>query len=183
VSEVDLPPGELLDLGDVLLTTPSELRVRCTDASGDAKALSVSARSLDAPSHPQLAPHTLRLQRDGELFTAQVPRGRYLVRATGAGTAAIAVESRELGSEPIVLSLAPEAMLRPRLATPGELLRLTVIDASGFELASDWLPSGPPSAWRVPVGSLRLLVKLRSGEQRERVVEVPPNGLELVLPE
>lgn len=183
VSDVELPPGQVLDLGDQLLTAPVDVRVRCTEVSGDAKALSVSARSLDDPGHPQIAPHTLRLQRDGELFTARLPEGRFLLRATGAGTASLAVDTRTLDAEPIVLPLGPEGLLRPRLAKPDELLHLTVLDASGNRIASDWIPSGPPPTWRVPVGELRLLMELRSGERRERLVEVPASGLEIVLPE
>ncbi|MBL8898561.1 MAG: carboxypeptidase regulatory-like domain-containing protein [Planctomycetes bacterium] len=183
VRQIVLAPGAVLDLGDLALEAPLDLKVRCEGTIGEAKALAVRALPLDVSAHPALSAHELRLQLEGEHFVAQLPPGRYLVRASGAGGGAMVIELRAPSTAAFTLPLAPEAALSLRLATPGELVHAILLDAEGREILRDWIRPGVPRSRKVPVGELRLRVTTRAGELPERRLMVPAEGLELALPE
>jgi len=180
---VSVRPGEVLDLGDVLVAEARTISGRLEGLSGKADACRITAVSLDPPPHASLRARegNARVEADGT-FKLFVMDGRYRLRATGAGGAVMDFDTRTLGDQPLVVQLAKEAQLRLDVQSNGEPFELAVFDAGGRELMRRDLQHG----WKFPLwflpGDYRLELKDGSGKVDTRRITLGEAGADLRVP-
>lgn len=177
---VELRPGAVTDLGQLRLAQRREFTIRVADApAGDA--LRGSLAPLDAAPNVGLSPDGLRIGvRDG---TARVvaAEGRYRLTLTGAGGAVLEFDTRALGSEPLVVTLAPEATIR---FDPSQLdgpARLVVAAANGAVVLDRWVTWKGRWEQAVLPGSYRVTVQPLVGAARTESLDVPAAGASFTL--
>lgn len=180
---IRLAPGQVLELGDVPVFEFRTIKGRCEGMVGKAEEGRIAYTPLDPVWHPAVQHYTesARVAADGS-FTFALPEGRYLLRASGAGSAVVEIDTRTLGDQPLVLQLKPEAMLRLDVQTNGESWELALFDSSGREVYRRDLRDG----WKLPLpflpGTYRAELTGPNGRTETRQVHLGAAGADLRVP-
>lgn len=177
-----LGPGQELDLGDVAVAPRRTIEGRCEGLRGKAEAGSVAWTRLDPVTHPALRHHTesTRLGKDGTFRLGLLP-GRYLLRASGAGSAIVEIDTRTLPEGPLVLQLQPEGTLRFDVKSNGRNVEVAV-SGNGRELYRRALRDGWKLPVALPLGDYRIDIVEPSGTVRSQQVQLTAAGFDLRVP-
>lgn len=177
-----LAPGQDLDLGDVAVAPRRTIEGRGEGLRGKAEAGSVAWTRLDAVPHPALRHHTdsTRLGKDGTFRLSLLP-GRYLLRASGAGSAIVEIDTRTLPEGPLVLSLQPEGALRFEVRSNGRNVEVAVT-GGGRELFRRALRDGWKFPVSLPLGDYRVDILDPSAPARTQHVQLTAAGFDLRVP-
>ncbi|MBM4061615.1 MAG: carboxypeptidase regulatory-like domain-containing protein [Planctomycetes bacterium] len=177
---VEVTPGATVDLGPIAIVEPFLLRVRVTGRTGD-KELRSTLTPLAIPRHAALRPASLSLHGKGDDLQATVPPGRYQLRIGGGGGAWVDVDTARLGSEPLVVALQPEAVLRLDSRELREPVRVVLRTATGAVELDRWITW--KSAWEQPLlpGTYTVGQSTIEGGATQQQLVVPAGGARFVL--
>ncbi|HEU4419059.1 MAG TPA: carboxypeptidase-like regulatory domain-containing protein [Planctomycetota bacterium] len=180
IAYVDLPPARTTDLGTVVLVKSFRLRIRLVGLADDKRG-SANLVPLDAMANAALTPRTLRLGMQKGEIQANVAPGRYRLRVTdGTSGAMLELDTRQLGDEPFLVTLASEPTLRVdsrELDGPARLVLRT-----GTVVVYDrWITWRSEFSVQLPAGEYRATTQGLRGEPREEAVALPATGGKLVL--
>ena len=177
-----LAPGQELDLGDVAVAPRRTIEGRSDGLRGKAEAASVAWTRLDPVTHPALRRHSdsTRLGKDGTFRLSLLP-GRYLLRASGAGSAIVEIDTRTLPEGPLVLQLQPEGALRFDVKSNGRHVEVAV-SGGGRELFRRALRDGWKLPVSLPLGDYRVDIVDPSGTVRSQQVQLTAAGIDLRVP-
>ncbi|HEX6814014.1 MAG TPA: carboxypeptidase regulatory-like domain-containing protein [Planctomycetota bacterium] len=180
---VALEPGQVLDLGDVPLAEYRTIMGRCEGITGKVESCRLAYLCLDQPPHRSLRPNSssTRLEADGT-FKLYLIDGRYRLRASGAGSAVMDIDTRTLLEGPVVMQLAKEANLRIDVQSNGEPLGLAVFDAGGREVYRRDLHHGWKFSEAFLLGDYRIELKDSRGRIHTRRVALGDGGADLRVP-
>jgi hypothetical protein len=179
---VELAPGVAVDLGDVPLLPPVDLKLELAGCEVGTE-ISLSLRTLERPPHPALRPRLVHYgnPRDGR-FSAPVAPGRYLLRAAGGGRVAVlAIDTRALNMEPLVVRLQPDAKLRLVPPGAGRAVEVTILDHSGRSMWHRWINAAQPFEVSLPPGHYAAEIVTPEGRKHRHAIALPPAGAELDL--
>ncbi|HEX5051416.1 MAG TPA: carboxypeptidase-like regulatory domain-containing protein [Planctomycetota bacterium] len=181
-AEVLLAPGQTLDLGDVVVMPFTTVEGRYEHRGESSKPPAVFAW-LRTASSPALRPEPIRAQvaMDGT-FQLHLPVGSYFLRATGGGGATATIDTRALGSAPLVLQLAEEAAIRIDARTGGEMLQVSIFGPEGTKVSGRWLQQDAKYPILVLPGDYRVELEDRRGNVTRRTLHVGPEGVDLRVP-
>jgi hypothetical protein len=179
--DVDLGPGRLTDLGQVVVVAPFHVRL-ALHGGADAGELSCSLSPLEPPGHAAFHAASYRLSaRNGEA-SADIAPGRYRLRATGKGVGALLMfDTRQLGDAPLVVELHAESELRvdsTKLAAPARLL---LTNPAGDVLSDRWVTWQGRWSLQLPAGSYRWSLRGLDGAERAGTVTVGGDPATLAL--
>lgn len=181
--QLKLAPGQVIDLGDLRLAQPRTIKGRIENAREKSDVLRLSAMCLDAvPPGLSHGPVSARVAADGA-FEFNLPDGRYLVRATRAGGAFLEIDSRDFAETPLVFSLAPEAQLRIETQTVDPLVRLSLFDSQNRRVSGVWLRDDTSYQMNSLPGAHELHLHSLDGSITRKLIHVPPEGLDLRIPD
>jgi hypothetical protein len=114
-------------------------------------------------------------------FTLHLLPGRYCLRATGAGGAAMEIDTQSLGNEPLVLRMSPEAQLHIDVQSNGQTIELAVLQGERT-VSRRQLRDGAKFAMNILPGDYRLEWQDAQGKQHARDIRVDAAGYDLRLP-
>jgi len=181
VAYVDLPPGRTTDLGTVVLVPSFKLRIRLVGLADDKKG-SASLMPLDAMANAALTPRSLRLGVQKGEIQVNVAPGRYRLRVTdGTNGAMLELDTKQLGEEPLTVTLAPEPTLRIDSRELAESARLVLRSGAGAVVYDRWITWRSEFSVQLPAGEYRATTQGLRSEPREESVALPATGGRLVL--
>jgi hypothetical protein len=179
-----LAPGQVLDLGDVVMRETRVIKGRCEGVTGKGSDVRIACRPLDPPPHPAMhqdGGYSSSVTDDGS-FSLHLVEGRYLVRASAAGGAVTEIDTRTIGDQPLVLQLAKEANVRLDVQSQGEPCELAVFDSRNREIYRRNLRDGWKFALPFLPGDYRVEVTDGRGKVETRRLQVGADGADLRVP-
>jgi hypothetical protein len=186
-SHVLIPTGSEFDLGDIVLTAPTEIHGRTVDAEGAPVAARVQWTAIEhwRPPHPLVDRRSQPSDGDGEFKLHGLGRRRYTIKATGGDRLCgfTIVDAAAASAEPFVVTLRPTRRIHLDATAAGTRCVLIAdpqglpLDVSRHEL--EW----PEQTLHLPDGEYQMIVYDGSGAERarERLV-VAGVDLQKVLP-
>jgi hypothetical protein len=129
-----------------------------------------------------MTPRSLRLGVQKGEIQANVAPGRYRLRITD-GTSGLMLEldTRQLGDEPLAVTLASEPTLRVDPRPLAEPVRLVLRTTTGSVVYDRWITWRSEFSVQLPAGEYRATTQGLRGEPREEAVALPGSGGRLVL--
>ncbi|HEX5051278.1 MAG TPA: carboxypeptidase-like regulatory domain-containing protein [Planctomycetota bacterium] len=178
-----LQPGQVLEIGDVPVFEFRTIKGRCEGLHGKAEQGRIAYTPLEPSNHPAVRRYTdsAQIAADGT-FSLHVPDGRYLLRASGAGSAVTEIDTRTLGGEPLVLHLAKDASLRVDVQSNGEPWELAVFDGGGREVYRRALRNDSRFPLQFVPGDYRVELTDRHGKVQRRQIHLGADGVDLRVP-
>ena len=182
LAQIQLEPGQVLDLGELPLADPVRVAFHTVDVPSDSQ-LRCTVTPLGTGLHPAFRPaRDAFTERDGDQLTVRVPAGRYRLTARADGlTAETEFDTGALSETAIPLRFEPQAKLSvtpPESDTPFEL---TLTDAAGRTRYSRWIHWSTPFDLDLPAGPYTVRTTGLDGGSATREITLPAEGAMLDL--
>lgn len=177
---ITLRPGSVTDLGVMQATSGRPLTIQFEGAAAE-KRLGVTLTSIDPPPHPALGPGELRLSTQDGRVQVELADGRYRLHVRGAGGAVQTIDTRALGDGPLVVRLAPEAVLQVDTSGTTTPTHMVLTNSDGVPVFDRWVTWR--SRWNTSLlpGTYQVTTTPLGGAPTTRSLDVPLTGAALVL--
>jgi hypothetical protein len=177
---ITLRPGTVTDLGTLQATSGRSLTIQLEGATPE-KEPSVTLTPIDPPPHPALGPGELRLSAQEGRVQVELADGRYRLHVRGAGGAVQTFDTRALGDAPLVVRLAPEAVLQVDSSATSAPTRLVFTNSDGVPVFDRWVTWR--SRWNLGLlpGAYQVTTTPLGGAPTSRSLDVPLEGAKLML--
>ncbi|MBL8736899.1 MAG: carboxypeptidase regulatory-like domain-containing protein [Planctomycetes bacterium] len=177
---ITLRPGSVTDLGILQATSGRPLTIQFEGAAAE-KRLGVTLTSIDPPSHPALGPGELRLSTQDGRVQVELADGRYRLHVRGAGGAVQTIDTRVLGDGPLVVRLAPEAVLQVDTSGTTTPTHMVLTNSDGVPVFDRWVTWR--SRWNTSLlpGTYQVTTTPLGGAPTTRSLDVPLTGAALGL--
>jgi hypothetical protein len=177
---ITLQPGSVTDLGILQATSGRPLTIQFEGAAAE-KRLGVTLTSIDPPPHPALGPGELRLSTQDGRVQVELADGRYRLHVRGAGGAVQTIDTRALGDGPLVVRLAPEAVLQVDTSGTTTPTHMVLTNSDGVPVFDRWVTWR--SRWNTSLlpGTYQVTTTPLGGAPTTRSLDVPLTGAALVL--
>ena len=177
---ITLRPGTVTDLGTLQATTGRSLTIQLEGAAAE-KEPSVTLTPIDPPPHPALGPGELRLSAQDGRVQVELADGRYRLHVRGAGGAVQTIDTRAVGDGPLVVRLAPEAVLQVDSSATTAPNRLVFTNSDGVAVFDRWVTWR--NRWNLGLlpGAYQVTTTPLGKAPTSRSLDVPLEGAKLAL--
>jgi hypothetical protein len=177
VGEVELRPGDDIDLGDIALFASTEVEL-VFDHADERRAVVVTC--LEPPARTDVRP-SKEFRGMGSPWKLNLTPGRHaIVERSSAGASALELDTRNLPPQPIRVELRPAATLRLLDRIEGGFARVAILTKSGAVAFATEVTGRGDRDLQLPPGTYDVIVRKLDGTTN-RALELTAAGATLVI--